>query len=102
MDVWHSLTAEERRGIDKIAADLDEPDFYTADDLRELADQMDWLAEGPMGEVMVEVGGERPWAWVHKHPHNGPTVQVAFQRPPTTKDFRGALTPPPASEGNRA
>lgn len=93
-DLWNSLTAEEKRGIEKVVADLDDPEFFTADELRELADAMDWLAEGPLRVAMVEVGGERPWAWIHKHPHNGPTVQVAFQRPPTDKEYREGLTRP--------
>lgn len=98
--VWDTLTDAERRGVEKVSAHLDEPDFYTAEELRDLADQMDWLAEGPLREATVEVGGDRPWAWIHKHPHNGPTVQVAFRQPPSPKDFREALTPPSIRGGD--
>lgn len=100
-DVWDTLTDEERRGVEKVAAHLDEPDFYTAEELRDLADAMDWLAEGPVRQATVELGGDRPWAWLHKHPDNGPTVQVAFRQPPTAKELREALTrvtPPAAPE----
>lgn len=95
-DIWTTLTDEERQGVYKMAAHIDEPDFFTAKELRDLADTMDWLAEGPVREATVEIGGDWPWAWIHKSPNNGPTVQVAFRRPPTAEEFREALnTHPP-------
>lgn len=97
---WETLTEEEKRGVHKTLADLDDPDFYTADDLRGLVDAMEWLAQGPIREGLVEIGGERPWAWLYKHPANGPTVQAAFRRPPTFEEYRAALlrVPPNVTE----
>lgn len=89
--IWDSLTEEEKLGVDKVLADLSDPDHFTADELRDLADTMDWLAEGPLRSGVVEIGGDRPWAWLVKHPDNGPTVQVAFQRPATPSDIVAAL-----------
>jgi hypothetical protein len=72
-----------------------EPEFFTAQELRRLADHMDWLAEGPIKEAVVRVGGpERPEAWVWVSAHNGPTVQVVFA---PHEDLGGTLPIPPTA-----
>lgn len=56
-----------------------EPEFFTADQVRTLAEQMDWLEEGQLKEAVVAVEAyERPWAWIWVSQHNGPKAQVTF------------------------
>lgn len=78
-----------------------EPEFFTAEELRNIAEHMDWLEQGQIKEAVVRLeSGGRPQAWIWVSPHNGPTVQVVFAPHPDLTDeaVPTSVTPPGASQ----
>jgi hypothetical protein len=65
--------------VSGVESEAPEPEFFTAEDIRALAEQMEWLENGQIKEAVVCIEQhERPWAWIWVSQHNGPKAQVTF------------------------